>query len=64
VENGPFNEIGFWEISWGAGNPSVYNISGAAGIKITFETGEIILIGSQNPGQLARLINKMTTRLK
>jgi len=64
VENGPFKEIGFWQISWGAGNPSVYNISGAAGIKIIMNTGENILIGSQNPDQLARVINKMITRLK
>ena len=64
VENGPFKEIGFWEISWGAGNPKIFNISGTTGIELVLEKDENILIGTQNPDELARIIFNKITRLK
>jgi hypothetical protein len=64
VENGPFKEIGFWEISWGAGNPGIYNISGTTGIEFILVNEESILIGTQNPDELASKILNMVNRLK
>jgi hypothetical protein len=64
VEDGPFKDIGFWEISWGAGNPRIYNICGYKGIEISLRSGENILIGTQNPDQLARVINNLIPRMK
>jgi len=64
VENDPFKEIGFWEISWGAGNPKIFNISGTTGIELVLEKDENILIGTQNPDELARKILNKINRLK
>ncbi|GAG70226.1 unnamed protein product, partial [marine sediment metagenome] len=42
----------------GFGNKRAYNISGNQGVGLTLKNGENILIGSQNPDELARIISR------
>jgi len=54
----PIREYGGWGIRWGFGNKRAYNISGNQGVGLTLNNGENILIGSQNPDELARIISR------
>ena len=58
----PIREYGGWGIRWGLGNKRAYNISGNQGVGLTLNNGENILIGSQNPDELARMISRRVER--
>ena len=58
----PIREYGGWGIRWGFGKKRAYNISGNQGVGLTLNNGENILIGSQNPDELARIISRRVER--
>ena len=58
----PILEYGGWGIRWGFGKKRAYNISGNQGVGLTLNNGENILIGSQNPDELARIISRRVER--
>jgi hypothetical protein len=58
----PIREYGGWGIRWGFGKKRAYNISGNQGVGLTLNNGENILIGSQNPDELARIISRRVKR--
>ena len=64
AEESALKQTGFWEISIGKGKPKIYNISGSTGIQLIFESGDNILVGSQNPGELARILSAQIARTK
>ena len=64
AEESELKQIGFWEISIGKGKRNIYNISGSKGIQLILETGDIILVGSQNPGELLRILSAQIARSK
>lgn len=52
----PIREYGGWGIRWGR-NGKAYSISGNLGLQLTFKNGKKLLIGSQNPKELERVMN-------
>lgn len=53
----PIREFGGWGIRWGGRNRIAYNVSGDRGVELTLTNGQRILIGSQAPEELARIIS-------
>lgn len=53
-----FNEIAFWEFSWGKRNSGIYNICGRTGITLSLKDSSTITIGSETPEKLSKNISK------
>ena len=53
----PIMEYGGWGIRWSPGNGKAYNAYGNRGVQLELESGEKILLGSQQPEKLAAVIN-------
>ena len=51
----PIKECGGWGIKYGR-KGKAYNVSGNFGVQLEFTKGKPLLIGSQNPEKLARVI--------
>jgi len=58
----PILEYGGWGIRWGFGNKRAYNISGNQGVDLTLNNGENVLLGSQNPDELASIVSRRVER--
>jgi hypothetical protein len=52
----PLREYGGWGIRWGWGAKKAYNVSGHEGVELALSDGGTVLIGSQQPEQLAHAI--------
>jgi len=57
----PIREYGGWGIRCGfrKGIGRAYNMKGSQGVQLVFKDGKKLLIGSQNPDQLAEAINSI-----
>ncbi len=55
----PILRYGGWGIRWARGGKA-YNVSGNRGVRLSFASGRHLLIGSQQPGELARAIESIS----
>lgn len=55
----PVAEYGGWGIRGSFKNGKAYNVSGKKGLQIVFKNGKKLLIGSQNPEELAAAIDSV-----
>ncbi|MBI1389890.1 MAG: hypothetical protein GC154_15730 [bacterium] len=54
----PIQEYGGWGIQYGP-HGMAYNVSGDQGVRLHYEDGKYLLIGSQDPKKLAKAIEKI-----
>ncbi len=52
----PLMEYGGWGVRWG-GNGTAYNIKGNKGLQVKFKNGNALLIGTQKPEEMQRVLD-------
>jgi len=54
--------VGGWGIRWFTPYGTVYNTSGRMGLSITLKSGKQLLVGTQQPEELNKIITQMTAK--
>ncbi len=61
IQYNPIMDYGGWGIRYGI-KGKAFNIRGNRGLKLTFKTKRTLLIGTQNPEELKKIIHNIITR--
>ncbi len=54
----PLMEYGGWGVRWGR-NGTAYNVKGNKGLQLKFKNGNALLIGTQKPDELQKILNQL-----
>ena len=54
----PLMEYGGWGVRWG-GNGTAYNVKGNKGLQLKFKSGNALLVGTQKPDELQKVLEEL-----